>query len=195
MPCGTGSISLPLLKNAKTLTLIDISSNMLSIAKSNIPEDEKHKVTFINDDFFNIDIKTNTYDLVICLGLLAHVNSPEQLLNKLSHIIAPGGHLIIQNTDSTHFYSHLIRCYLGLKNIVSKQRYKLNKVKGSFVEQQVIKNGLQLIKTFRYNQSFLGLSNLFTNEKKYKLTRQFFGTIDKNKHAKWGSDVTYLFKK
>ena len=195
MPCGTGSISLPLLKNAKTLTLIDISSNMLSIAKSNIPEDEKHKVTFINDDFFNIDIKTNTYDLVICLGLLAHVNSPEQLLNKLSHIIAPGGHLIIQNTDSTHFYSHLIRCYLGLKNIISKQRYKLNKVKGSFVEQQVIKNGLQLIKTFRYNQSFLGLSNLFTNEKKYKLTRQFFGTIDKNKHAKWGSDVTYLFKK
>lgn len=195
MPCGTGSISLPLLKNAKTLTLIDISSNMLSIAKSNIPDDEKHKVTFFNDDFFNIAIKPNTYDLVICLGLLAHVNSPEHLLNKLSHIISPGGHLIIQNTDSAHFYSHLIRCYLGLKNIISKQRYKLNKVKGSFVEQQVSKNGLQLIKTFRYNQSFLGLSNLFTNEKKYKLTRQFFGTVDKNKHAKWGSDVTYLFKK
>jgi 2-polyprenyl-3-methyl-5-hydroxy-6-metoxy-1,4-benzoquinol methylase len=195
MPCGTGSISLPLLKNAKTLTLIDISSNMLSIAKSNIPEDEKHKVTFINDNFFNIDIKPNTYDLVICLGLLAHVNSPEQLLTKLSHIISPGGHLIIQNTDSAHFYSHLIRCYLGLKNIISKQRYKLNKVKGSFVEQQVSKNGLQLIKTFRYNQSFLGLSNLFTNEKKYKLTRQFFGSVDENKHANWGSDVTYLFKK
>lgn len=195
MPCGTGSISLPLLKNAKTLTLIDISSNMLSIAKSNIPDDEKHKVTFINDDFFNIDIKSNTYDLVICLGLLAHVNSPEQLLTKLSHIISPGGHLIIQNTDSAHFYSHLIRCYLGLKNIISKQRYKLNKVKGSFVEQQVSKNGLQLIKTFRYNQSFLGLSNLFTNEKKYKLTRWFFGSVDENKHANWGSDVTYLFKK
>lgn len=195
MPCGTGSISLPLLKNAKTLTLIDISSNMLSIAKSNIPDDEKHKVTFINDDFFNIDIKPNTYDLVICLGLLAHVNSPEQLLNKLSHIISPGGHLIIQNTDSAHFYSYLIRFYLGLKNIISKQPYKLNKVKGAFLEQKVSKNGLRLIKTFRYNQSFLGFSNLFTNEKKYKLTRQFFGTVDKNKHAKWGSDVTYLFKK
>ena len=195
MPCGTGSISLPLLKDAKTLTLIDISSNMLSIAKSNIPDDEKNKVTFINDDFFNIDIKPNTYDLVICLGLLAHVNSPEQLLNKLSHIISPGGHLIIQNTDSGHFYSHLIRFYLGLKNIISKQPYKLNKVKGAFLEHQVSKNGLQLIKTFRYNQSFLGLSNLFTNEKKYKLTRQFFGTVEKNKHAKWGSDVTYLFKK
>lgn len=195
MPCGTGSISLPLLKDAKTLTLIDISSNMLSIAKSNIPDDEKHKVTFINDDFFNIDIKPNTYDLVICLGLLAHVNSPEQLLNKLSHIISPGGHLIIQNTDSGHFYSHLIRFYLGLKNIISKQPYKLNKVKGTFLEHQVSKNGLRLIKTFRYNQSFLGLSNLFTNEKKYKLTRQFFGTVDNNKHANWGSDVTYLFKK
>lgn len=195
MPCGTGSISLPLLKHAKTVTLIDISSNMLSIAKSNIPEIEKHKVTFINDDFFNIDIKPGSYDLVICLGLLAHVNSPEQLLNKLSHSVSPGGHLIIQNTDSAHFYSYLIRFYLGLKNIISKQPYKLNKVKGTFVEEQVSKNGLKLVKTFRYNQSFLGLSNLFTNQKKYELTRRFFGTVDENKHAHWGSDVTYLFKK
>lgn len=195
MPCGTGSISLPLLDKTDKLTLIDISSNMLSMAEKNIPASEKQKVVFINDDFFNLDISDQTYDLVICLGLLAHVNSPEQLLNKLSKIIAPGGLLIIQNTDASHFYSYLIRFYLGLKNIISKQSYKLNKVKGSFVENNLTKNGFDLLKTYRYNQSFLGFSNLFTNKKKYELTRKFFGNADNNKHAKWGSDVSYLFKK
>lgn len=195
MPCGTGTISLPLLKKTEKLTLIDISSNMLSMAEKNIPTADKHKVMCINDDFFNVDIPDNSYDLIICLGLLAHVNHPEQLLDKLSKTLAPGGSLILQNTDASHFYSYLIRFYLGLKNIISKQPYKLNKVKGSFIEKKLNENGLQLSKSFRYNQSFLGFSNLFTNEKKYKITRNFFADAENNKHSKWGSDVTYLFIK
>ena len=195
MPCGTGIISLPLLNKADKLTLIDISSNMLSLAESNIPSELKHKITAINDDFFNIEIPDNSYDLIICLGLLAHVNSPEQLLNKLSKVLAPGGLLIIQNTDAAHFYSYLIRFYLGLKNIISKQPYKLNKVSASLIETTLKNNELQLIKSYRYNQSFLGFSNLFSNKKKYNLTSSFFGNAENNKHVKWGSDVTYLFKK
>lgn len=195
MPCGTGIISLPLLDKADKLTLIDISSNMLSMAESNIPTEFKHKVIGINDDFFKLNIPDNSYDLIICLGLLAHANSPEQLLDKLSKVLAPGGLLIIQNTNAAHFYSYLIRFYLGLKNIISKQPYKLNKVKASLIEKNLKTNGLELIKSYRYNQSFLGFSNLFTNEKKYNLTRGFFGNAENNKHAKWGSDITYLFKK
>lgn len=195
MPCGTGSISLPLLEKTEKLTLIDISANMLAIAKKNIPSNQNQKVIFINDDFFNLSIADQSYDLVICLGLLAHVNSPEQLLNKLCKIISPNGYLIIQNTDASHFYSHLIRFYLSLKNIIKKQPYTLNKVKGSFLENILEKNSFELKHLFRYNQSFLGFSNLFTNEKKYKLTRDFFGDATNNKHSKWGSDVTYLFKK
>jgi ubiquinone/menaquinone biosynthesis C-methylase UbiE len=195
MPCGTGTISLPLLNRTDKLTFIDISSNMLSIARKNTPLENKEKIIFINDDFFNVDIADHSYDLVICMGLLAHVNSPEQLLHKLSKIITPGGLLIIQNTDAAHFYSYLIHGYLKLKSLVSKQLYKLNQVKGSFVETQLEKNGFKKIKSYRYNQSFLGLSNLFSNEKKYSMTRNFFGNADNNKHAGWGSDVTYLFKK
>jgi len=195
MPCGNGSISLPLLDRTKKLTLIDISTNMLSIAQKNISEDAKEKVILINDDFFNLDISNHSYDLVICLGLLAHVNSPEKLLDKLSKIILPNGLLIIQNTDSTHFYSYLIRCYLKLKRLISKQTYALNEVKGSFVENTLQNNGFEILKTYRYNQSFLGFSNLFSNEKKYKLTRQFFGDADHPKKQRWGSDVTYLFRK
>lgn len=195
IPCGTGGMSIPLLNKTQHLTLIDVSSNMLDFARKSIPEESISKVELINDDFFKLDLKDRTFDLVICLGLLAHVNSPDELLNKIASLLKPGGMLIIQNTDSSHFYSHLIRVYLGLKNIVSKQPYQLNKVSSKFVEEKLAKDGFKLEKCFRYNQSFLGLSNLFSNEKKYKLTRSFFGDVNNNKHSSWGSDYTYLFIK
>jgi ubiquinone/menaquinone biosynthesis C-methylase UbiE len=195
MPCGNGAISVPLIHKTEKLTLLDISENMIKLAESSISENNKSKVTLINGDFFEQKFKANSFDLVICLGLLAHVNSPKQLLDELSNIIEPGGMLIIQNTNSNHFYSHLIRVYLFLKNIIKKQPYTLNKVSASFLESTLANNGFELKQVYRYNQSFLGLSNFFSNTKKYKLTRWFFGTADSNKHAAWGSDYTYSFIK
>lgn len=195
IPSGTGAISIPLLDHAKKLTLVDLSSNMLAIANKNIPQEFQNKVELINKDFFETDLPTGSFDLVLCLGLLAHVEEPTLLLSKLCKLVAPGGKLIIQNTDSKHFYSYLIRAYLGIKNLVSKQPYPLNKVPAGLVEKTLSANGLNLKKKFRYNQSFLGLSNLFSNEKKYKLTRSFFGDADNPRNQSLGSDYTYLFKK
>jgi ubiquinone/menaquinone biosynthesis C-methylase UbiE len=195
IPCGTGAMSIPFLNKTEKLTLIDVSTNMLDFARKNIPEEYAAKVELINRDFFEISLPEKSYDLVICLGILAHVNSPEELLKKISHLIKPGGMLIIQNTSSSHFYGYLIRLYLGLKNMISKQPYKLNKVSARFVESSLAHHQLKLRRCFRYNQSFLGLSNLFSNDKKYNMTRNFFGNAENNKHASWGSDYTYLFEK
>ncbi len=195
MPCGTGTMSIPLLDRSNKLTLIDISANMLSIAQKNIPLGHLPKTEVINNDFFALNLQPNSYDLIICLGLLAHVNSPDQLLHKLAGVLKPGGMLIIQNTNSTHFYSHLIRLYLGVKNLIHKQAYQLNKVPAKLVETTLQQNNLELVTCYRYNQSFLGFSNLFSNEKKYKLTRGFFGNATQPKNQSFGSDYTYLFKK
>lgn len=195
VPCGTGAMSIPLLNRTEKLLLIDVSSNMVEFAKKNVPEEFNQKVEAINADFFKLDLPKESYDLVICLGILAHVNSPEELLKKITGLIKPGGLLIIQNTDSSHFYSKLISIYLGLKNIISKQPYKFNKVTAKFVEETLTGQKFAMKRCFRYNQSFLGLSNLFSNEKKYKMTRNFFGNAENQKHASWGSDYTYLFVK
>ncbi len=195
IPCGTGAMSVPLLNRIDKLTMIDISTNMLTIARNSVPSEYQHKVETVNADFFELELPEQSFDLIICLGILAHISSPEQLLNKISKLLKPGGTLILQNTNSGHFYSYLIRFYLGLKNLISRQPYKLNKVKDGFVKKTLETNGLKQISCFRYNQSFLGLSNLFSNNKKYSLTRKFFGDASKNKNAAWGSDYTYLFRK
>lgn len=194
IPSGTGAISIPLLPRTEKLTLVDISSNMLALAEKNIPAAYKNKAELINADFFETQLPGRSFDLVICLGLLAHVDSPGRLLERISRVVKPGGYLVVQNTDASHFYSYLIRLYLWLKGLVVKQPYKLNPVKTSFVVSELEKHGLKKIAGYRYNQSFLGLSNLFSNEKKYGLTRWFFGNADHNRNAGWGSDHTMLFK-
>lgn len=194
VPCGTGAISIPILDRAKKLTMVDVSSNMITIASENIPENQIQKTNIIHADFFDLDLPKHSYDLIICLGLLAHVNSPEKLLNKIISLLKPGGMLILQNTDSGHFYSYLIRLYLGLKNLISKQPYQLNKVSGELTEKQLKQNKFELVKVYRYNQSFLGFSNLFSNQTKYKLTRKLFGSASHNKNSSLGSDFIYLFK-
>src|SRR5438309_1533877 len=52
IPCGTGAISIPLLGRTEKLTMIDVSSNMISVAKKNIPETDMAKVELINANFF-----------------------------------------------------------------------------------------------------------------------------------------------
>lgn len=195
MPSGTGVISIPLLNRSNKLTLIDISANMLAITKQNIPQEYLYKTEIINADFFELTLIPNSYDLIICLGLLAHVSSPEKLLIRVVSLLKPGGLLIIQNTDAAHFYAYLIRLYLGVKNLFSKQSYKLNNVKASEVKRILQDNNIELVQSYCYNQSFLGLSNLFSNEKKYTLTRNFFGDVARPKNQWAGSDYTYLFRK
>src|ERR1700746_976928 len=98
IPSGTGAMSIPLLERTDKLSLLDISSNMIAIAKKNIPEKYVDKTDAVNADFFELDLPKNSYDLIICLGLLAHVNSPEQLINKIAGLLKPGGLLVLQNT-------------------------------------------------------------------------------------------------
>lgn len=195
MPCGNGEISKPLIAKAKEITLMDISENMIRLAEQNVSGSSSTKIFLVNEDFFNYDFKNKDFDLVICLGLIAHVESPDKLMNKLSGLVKKGGLLIFQNTDAGHFYTNLIRTYLGLKNIVKRSSYRLNSIKGEYVENYFKSKGFMLEKQFRYNQSFLGFSNLFSNEKKYKITRKYFGDAESPKHQAKGSDVTYLFRK
>ena len=195
LPCGTGDISVPLLNQFEHLTLVDIAINMCDLAASKVSKTDQNKVTTINADFMRSDLPDEGFDLVISLGILAHVDDPEQFMEFIARKVAKGGSLIVQNTDSGHFYSHLIRGYLGVKRAVGKDKYSMNKVRGQEVEDFFQGHGFTLEKQFRYNQSLLGFSHLFSDEQKYRMIRDMFGNEAKNKRASMGSDVTYLFRK
>jgi len=195
MPCGTGDISVPFLNRFSHLTLMDFSENMIATARSRVPEEELGKVTFVNGDFYAHDFEGKQYDLVMNIGILAHIADPMRFLDESMKLVKPGGSLILQNTDSDHWFAKLIHFYLGMRRLVGKDKYKLNKVSEKALLKKVIGSGFSLRQCFRYNQSFLGMSRLFSNDLKYKLTRRYYGDASLPKNQKSGSDVTYLFHK
>ena len=54
--CGDGSISLPLLPRCSELTLLDLSSRMLDLARKKIPSDRLNDVDLINGSFIGSNL-------------------------------------------------------------------------------------------------------------------------------------------
>ena len=195
MPCGTGDITLPLLSQFEHLTLMDFSSNMVELARKNTPAEFSNRVTYHTTDFYDHHFGNKQYDLVVCLGILAHIERPFDFLASIEKLVKPGGLLVLQNTDSHHWFSRFIYFYLALKRLVGKDKYRLNTIPAKELLAKMDDMNFELQSGFGYNQSFLGLSRLFSNSLKYKLTRALFGYAMKGKVLRKGSDHTYLFQK
>ncbi len=195
MPCGTGDISAPFIDQFGALTLMDFSANMIATAKKRFRDTDPSKLRFVNADFYAHDFAGKQYDLVMNIGILAHISDPFMFVHKSAELVKPGGYLVIQNTDSDHWFAKLIHGYLRLRRVVGKDKYKLNKVSEKKLMASLRDCGFELQAGFRYNQSFLGFSRFFSNELKYKLTRKAFGYALASGEKGGGSDATFLLKK
>src|ERR1700691_1176159 len=105
--CGDGSASIPLLNPQRSLTLLDLSSQMLSIAQSQVPPNLSQNIRAVNRDFLGADLAPHSFDVIICLGFLAHVDSPKAVIEKIAQLLRPAGIVILQSTDSSGFPSRL----------------------------------------------------------------------------------------
>src|SRR5689334_21035964 len=85
--CGDGSISLPLLTRDNSLTLLDMSDRMLALAQSKISGDSLRRVEIIKGDFMRASLKENSYDLIVCLGVLAYIDNLNAFLQKVSAVL------------------------------------------------------------------------------------------------------------
>ncbi|HCQ29735.1 MAG TPA: hypothetical protein DIU39_05575 [Flavobacteriales bacterium] len=194
MPCGNGMISLQNASKFNALTLVDFSKNMIKETKANAQKLMVENIQTICSDIFQTNFSDNAFDLVISLGIFAHIENPQRLIDELIRITKPGGLLIIQNTASDHFYGKLIHFYQRIKRKAGKSTYTLNKIPRKWLEKEFLKE-TKLLNRYDYNQSFLGFSKLFSNEKKYTLTKKLFGDAMNNKNRWLGSDTIYLFQK
>ena len=91
--CGTGKNTAWLLTKAKNITAVDLSAEMLTKAKQKINSEHVHFIQAdILQDWNFIDTK---YNLVSFSLVLEHIENLEQIFDKVSKVIAPGGHVYI----------------------------------------------------------------------------------------------------
>lgn len=91
---GTGLIALPLAKQAKSVTLVDIAEKMLDQARIKVKNQKLENIHLIQQDLLLKPLE-KTFDLIIVSRVLHHMPHLDSSLAMFKEHLSPGGQLFI----------------------------------------------------------------------------------------------------
>jgi 2-polyprenyl-3-methyl-5-hydroxy-6-metoxy-1,4-benzoquinol methylase len=89
--CATGSIALEISGMVKEVHGIDISSNMIEIAKRKMDERETKNISFRKGTIFDESLGKESFDLILALSVLHLVEDSAQVIDRVNQLLKPGG--------------------------------------------------------------------------------------------------------
>jgi len=92
--CGAGRFTEILLEICKHVVSVDLS-NAVDVNKLNFPVSESHQV--IQADVMKLPFENQTFDLVLCLGVIQHTPNSEATISALANQVKVGGWLVIDH--------------------------------------------------------------------------------------------------
>jgi 2-polyprenyl-3-methyl-5-hydroxy-6-metoxy-1,4-benzoquinol methylase len=119
---GTGEITCALLKSGRFshATVVDISPAMLQSAKEILSSQiTKTEFEFVHSDIFNFK-PSGGFDLILCLGLIAHVGRLETLLSHLKSMLTSTGRIILQTTLTGHAGMQIVRALTARRELAQR---------------------------------------------------------------------------
>lgn len=125
--CGTGDMAVSLVERGCTVTGVDISEEMLAIARQKAP-----MVTFMIADAEHLPFPDASFDAVTCAFGVRNFVHLEQGLNEMLRVLKPGGQLVILELaipDSPlvkpfyNLYTRRIIPWLGSRIAGSREAY------------------------------------------------------------------------
>lgn len=91
---GAGRFTEVLLKYGAHLDSLDMSSAVTANRANNGDSDN---LTLVQASIYDIPFPAETYDYVVCLGVVQHTPSSEKTIRHLWRMVKPGGYLIIDH--------------------------------------------------------------------------------------------------
>ncbi|HZJ24058.1 MAG TPA: methyltransferase domain-containing protein [Anaerolineales bacterium] len=92
--CGTGSLSVILARLGHTVTGIDLSPSMISLARTKAAA-YGLEIEFHIMDASHAQFAEHQFDVILCRHLLWALSEPEQVLQRWIKLLKPGGRLIL----------------------------------------------------------------------------------------------------
>lgn len=154
--CGDGRVSLQFAPS-NILTLIDASPGMLDLARKNTQDSVKEKVTHVLSTLEEAPIMEESYDIVIAMGILAHLESWKKGVDILAKSIKRGGQVIIQISDSSNPF---VKSQL---KPMGKRKYALNEITFESLVEVCGRAGLKLHIAKHYGFTVRGMGMLPNN--------------------------------
>jgi 2-polyprenyl-3-methyl-5-hydroxy-6-metoxy-1,4-benzoquinol methylase len=190
--CGDGSLSLPILTESNRITLVDISENMIDKAGQRVPAALRSNVTLINDSFERVNAD-DRYDIVICVGVIAHVPDISRLWHKIATVLKPGGLLVVETTPNPYPLGNLLRPYYYLRRKLTRQApsYAKNRIKVRDLLAGANAIGLQQKEHIRYSFPLPGMSH-WSHAMKMRYT---LFTLNSPVMSRIGSEHILLFQR
>lgn len=190
--CGDGSLSIPMLNQSNHITLVDISENMIEKVNKRIPIALKDNVTLINDSFELLS-DNDRFDIVLCVGVIAHVPDVNRLWSKIETVLRPGGVLIVETTPNPYPLGKFLFPYYYFRRKLSKQvpSYAKNRLKVSELLAMAKAIGLVKKEHVRYSFPLPGMSH-WSHEMKERYT---IFTLSNPIMSLLGSEHLFLFKR
>lgn len=96
--CGTGIITMGVAARVAHIEAIDISPEMISVARGKAEADSRDNVTFRVSDGYSLPFDVGSFDVVLAFNVLHLVDKPKQLLGEAHRLLKPGG-LLASATD------------------------------------------------------------------------------------------------
>ena len=102
---GTGLLSLPLAKQAQSLTLVDISEKMLEQARLKAERQEIKNIQFLEQDLLKNPLEQE-FDLIVVCRVLHHMPDLDAALSLFHQHLKEDGQLLIADFTKTETNHH-----------------------------------------------------------------------------------------
>ena len=149
---GTGEITCALLNSGRFnhATVVDISGEMLQSAKELLTSQMQNaEVEFVQSDVFNFKPSGSGFDLILCLGLIAHTGRLGTLLQHLKSMLASGGRIILQTTLINHLGMQIVRA-LSSGRELAQRGYRISWFSEQDITDACGAAGLQILEKRRH---------------------------------------------
>lgn len=120
---GTGEITCALLKSGRFshAIVMDISAAMLESARELLSgQITNTQLEFVHSDVFDFKPCDSSFDLILCLGLIAHVGRLEILLRHLKSMLTPSGRIFLQTTLTDHVGARVVRAVTARRELAQR---------------------------------------------------------------------------
>ena len=154
---GSGEITASILGTGRfsQATAVDLTPRMLELAKRQIETSVRGKppveLELVNLDIFRFAAENanRRFNLILCLGLIAHTGRLPELLAGLTRMLHPDGAILLQATLSDHLGVRILRA-LTEKRHIRRQGYRISNFWQRDILQAAQNAGLKVVAQRRY---------------------------------------------
>lgn len=164
--CGTGTASCEFSSQVKKIYGIDISSEMIRIAKEKAIASDVENVNFEKADIFEEKFQKESFDVILAFNMLHTVPNPQNIVHRINDLLKLDGLFLSITPCLKQRMSFLVNLQIQLVRVLCKFGVipiQIRRIKSSDIDDLLAKGGFVAVES---EEIFKGASSYFVAGKK-----------------------------